>query len=592
VTLEILIVLAVLVAAIVLFATEKLPVDLVALLVMAVLLVSKIVTVEEGIRGFANPATVTVGAMFILSAGLTGTGAVDALGRWLSALGSRSVPVALVTLMIGIGVASAFINNTAAVAIFLPVVLTLARTTKTSPSKLLIPLSFASMFGGTCTLLGTSTNILTSSIGQTHGLPPLGMFEFAPLGLTFFAAGTIYMATVGVRLLPARRGAGDLTQEFGLSDYLTEIEILPGSSSVGSRLGASPLVRDADVTVLEISRGSDRIALPKRDEVLRAGDVLRVRCAADKVQRLQKRQGVSIRTNIPWNPETIASDRTILVEAILSPNSAYRGVTVEDANFRASRAGAVLAIRHQGQLLRDDLVHTPLRAGDALLLDVDRDSLPILRSDRNFVLVSEVGGPRLRKRKVIPAIVIIAGVVAVAAMGRLPIVAAAIAGCVLMVLTGCTTLEDAYRAIEWKVIFLLAGVLTLGTALETTGATRLIANELLAAVGGWGPTVVVSAFYLLTSIVTEALSNNATAALMAPIAITAARSMGCDPRPFLMAVAFASSASFMTPVGYQTNTLVYGPGGYRFADFTRVGAPLNFLFWMLATVLIPRFWPF
>jgi len=592
VTLEILIVLAVLLVAVVLFATEKLPVDLVAVMVMAVLLVTRIVSVEEGIRGFANPATVTVGAMFILSAGLTKTGAVDGLGRWLSALGSRSAPVAILAMMIGIGIASAFINNTATVAIFLPVLLTSSRWMNTSPSKLLIPLSFASMFGGTCTLLGSSTNILTSSVAEAHGLPALRMFEFMPLGLIFFAVGTAYMATIGVRLLPARRAPGDLTAGFELSDYLTEIELLPGAASIGSPLAASPLVRDLDVAVLAISRAAERIPLPKGDVVLQAGDILSVSCAADKLRGLTQREGIAVRTHVPWGRQTLGSDRMVLVEAILAPNSDYKDLTLASEEFRRTLRGAVLAIRHQGQVLRDELRRTPLRSGDAVLLDIDREELPLLRRDRNFVLVSEIGGPRVRTRRVIPALAIIAGVVGVAASGTLPIVATAIAGCVLMVLAGCTTLEDAYRSIEWKVIFLLAGVLTLGEALETTGATRLLANELLSAVGSWGPTAVISAFYLLTSLLTEAMSNNATAALMAPIAIAAAHSMGCDPRPFIMAVAFAASSSFMTPVGYQTNTLVYGPGGYRFFDFTRVGAPLNLLFWILATVFIPRFWPF
>ncbi len=589
---DIAIVLAVLVVAVVLFATEKVRVDLVALLVMAVLLATRVVTAEEGIRGFANPATVTVAAMFVLSAGLTGTGAMNALGGALAALRGRRPGVALLAMMIGIGAVSAFINNTAAVAIFLPVILALARETGTSPSKLLIPLSYASIFGGTCTLIGTSTNILTSSIAEAHGLRPFGMFEFTALGLVFFAVGTLYMATLGVRLLPARVSGGDLAGEFEISDYLTEIVILPEAASVGKRLGESPLVRQVEMAVLEIRRGEERISLPKVEFVLQAGDVLWVRCAADGIRQLQQREGIAIRPHAPWRAEDLRTAGAVLVEAILAPNSDYSGKTLRDARFRQSFGGAVLAIRHQGQLLREKLSNTPLRAGDVLLIEVGREELPRFRKDRNFVLVSEVRQPRIRKRKALPALAIIAAVVAAATVGLLPIVSAAIVGCALLVVTRCVTLEEAYRAIDWKVVFLLAGVLTLGTALETTGAARLISQGMVSTLRAWGPGAVVSAFYLLTSLLTEMMSNNATAVLLAPIAIAAAETLGCDSRPFLMAVTFAASASFMTPVGYQTNTLVYGPGGYRFADFLRVGTPLNILFWILATVLIPRFWPF
>lgn len=282
----------------------------------------------------------------------------------------------------------------------------------------------------------------------------------------------------------------------------------------------------------------------------------------------------------------------MLVEAVIAPNSLLDGKTLRDIRFRNYFGGTVLALRHRGATVHEKMESTTLRAGDVLLVKIRRDHLIHLEEHEAFLVVSEVGLPTFRKSKALPAIAIVAGVVLAAAFNIIPIVSSAIAGAILMILVGCLDLEEAYKAIEWKVIFLLAGVLSLGAALEKTGAAQVVSSVMINAIGAWGPVAVVAAFYLLTSLLTETMSNNATAALLAPIAIITADSLGVDSRPFLMAVTFAASASFMTPVGYQTNTLIYGPGQYKFADFLKIGTPLNVLFWLLATVLIPQFWPF
>jgi di/tricarboxylate transporter len=591
-TMEIAIVLAVLIGAVALFATERLPVDVVALLVMTVLLVGGLVSPAEGIAGFSNPATVTVGAMFVLSAALSKTGALNFAGSRLVRLSRRSFWLALASMMLFVGAVSAFVNNTAAVAVFMPVMLKLARDIGVSPSKLLMPLSFASMFGGVCTLLGTSTNILVSSVAEQHGQAPFGMFEFAPLGLVFFGAGFVYMLTAGVRLIPSRRAGEDLAENFGMGEYLTDIVLLPESASVGRTLAGSPLVKELNVAVLEVRRGGERVSIPPPGMTLEAGDVLRVRTDVQRIRELQGRVGVWLKPGIKWREEDLESEDAALVEAVVALNSPLEAKTLEEVRFRSTFGGTVLAIRHRGQLLHENISTTPLVAGDALLVEVRRDRLEQLKQSRAFLIVSEVGLPEFQPAKTVPALLIVLGVVAAAATGMLPVVVAAIAGSVLLVLTRCLTIDEAYRAVEWQIIFLLAGVLTLGVAMEKSGAARLLSEAVVSVAGGWGPVALVSAFYLLTSLLTEAMSNNATAALMAPVAIAAAHSMGVDARPFLMAVAFAASASFMTPVGYQTNTLIYGPGQYRFADFLRVGTPLNFLFWLLATLLIPRIWSF
>ena len=589
---EIVLVLVLLIGAVILFATEKLSVDVVALIIMSVLLLSGIITPNEGISGFSNTATVTVGAMFVLSAGLFKTGAVNFLGAALGRVGKRSFWMAVIVIMGVIGTISAFINNTAAVAIFLPIVLGLAREINVSPSKLLMPLSFASMFGGVCTLIGTSTNILVSSIAEERGQRPFGMFEFAPLGLVMFAVGFIYMLLVGIRLIPDRGNDKDLTQRFGMGDYLTDIVLLPESKSVGKTLADSPLVKELNIAVLEIFREEERITVPEADFALQANDILRVRVDIEKIKKLNERLGISIKPGSKWREADFESQDAVLVEAIIALNSPLERKTLQQARFRNTYGATVLAIRHRGELLREDIGTTPLRAGDALLIEVKRDHIEQLKQSPAFLIVSEVIMPEFRRNKIIPAVLIIFGVIITATIGLLPIVVSAVVGSVLLVLTGCITIDEAYQAIEWRIIFLLAGVLTLGIALENSGAARLLSASLISVIGGLGPIALVSAFYLLTSLLTETMSNNATAALLAPVAIATAESLGIDSRPFLMAVCFAASASFMTPVGYQTNTLIYGPGQYKFADFLRVGTPLNIIFWILATVLIPLIWSF
>lgn len=611
-TFEMLAVLAMVVVAVILFATERLPVDLVALVVMATLLLSRIVTPEEGLAGFSNTATVTVGAMFILSAGLFKTGAVDALGRLLAYIFRVNLWVALAGLMLTAGLLSAFMNNTPIVAIFIPLVLGAAAQLKTSASKLLMPLSYASMFGGVCTLIGSSTNILVSTIAERSGLRPFSMFEFAPLGLIFFAVGAVYMLTIGVRLIPDRRSEAGLSESYGMGEYLTEIELLPEAKSVGTRLGSSPLEKELEVEILELIRGNRRTLLPRAGTRLEAGDLLRVRCDVKRIRELQQRAGIRL-TTLPESPEREPRatarpqkpaapenglpegpdpEEALLVEAVVAPNSMLEGKSLKQIRFRDRFGATALAIRHHGNVLHEKTEEARLHAGDTLLLEVRRGDLPALQEHPAFLLASEVGLPTFRKRKMPLAVLILTGVVATAAWGVVPIVIGAVVGAILMVMTRCVTLEEAYTAIEWKVIFLLAGILTLGVALEKTGAALWLANLLTGSLRQWGPYVLVAVFYLLTSLLTETMSNNATAALLAPIAIATAETLGISARPLLMAVTFAASSSFMTPVGYQTNAMIYGPGQYRFADFVRVGTPLNVLFWILATFLIPVFWPF
>ena len=595
-------VLVLLVAAVALFATEKLPVELVSLLILGILLLiavagpamgmvqaDKWITLQDGLSGLSNPAVVTVAAMFVLSAGLEKTGALGAVGRMFIRVG-RNQTALMIVIMLGVGVVSAFINNTATVAVFLPLVLLVCARYNVPPSRMLIPLSFASQFGGVCTLIGTSTNLLVSSISQKAGYGAFSMFEFGPLGLILLGVGTVYLLVAGRWLIPARRSA-QLAETYQLREYLTEVRVLPDSPLIGKTVAESKLGERHDVNVLEILRGERRIWTPQ-DAQLTAGDILLVRGKVKSLMDLRSSTGLEIEPEFQLKDNTLEKQDLILAEALVSPRSALAGRTLASADFRWRYGAIVLALQRQGHLLREKLASVRLRFGDALLLLLRKQDLPHLQTNDNLIMLSEVDTPMRRKGKALVALAIIGAVVSVAAATGAPILVCAILGALAMVLTNCLSIEQAYRAIDWKVIFLLAGVLPLGIALERSGGAQFLADNALGRMGQFGPIAALATIYLLTAILTEVMSNNASAVLLAPIAISTAINLGVDPKPMLMAVTFAASTSFATPVGYQTNTMVYGAGGYRFADFIRVGLPLNVIFWALAVWFIPRFWPF
>lgn len=579
---------AITVAAVVLFVSGRLRIDLVSLLVLVTLGATRLVTPAEAVSGFANPATVSVLAMLILAGGLTRTGAISALGRSVGRLVGAGPARLLVVLMLTGAVLSSFINNTAVVAVLLPVAVKLARDRGLAPSRFLIPLSFACMFGGTNTLIGTSTNLLVSALAEQRGLGAFSVFEFTPLGLVFTAAGTLYMLVAGRFLLPSRR-TGELTEQHGLAAYLAEVVVGQNSDLVGRPVAASGLEAH-DVEVLTLRRDGRRLPATSYT-LIEPGDLLIVRGPVKELLEVRQVQGLSLKSEAHIGDEDITSEELVLAEAVISPTSRLQGRTPRGVFFRQRYNVTILAIRRQEQELYQDLSRTPLAVGDTLLVQGRSAFVRELAQDPDFLLLGMLDVEIARRDKMWLAIGIMLAVPALAALGLVPIVVAALAGVAAMVLGGCLRMQEAYDAVDWSVIFLLAGVIPLGIALEHTGAARVVADQTLSAVGWMGPQAVLSVFYLLTSILTELMSNNATAILLTPIAEATASQLGVSARPFLFAIAFAASASFMTPLGYQTNALVYGPGGYRYGDYLRVGAPLNLLFWVLATALIPVFWP-
>lgn len=579
---------AILLGTIVLFVSERLSVDVVAMICLSALLLLGLVSPQEALSGFASEATITVAAMFVLSATLSRTGALRQVARLLSSL--RTPGRFTLAVMVCLGGLSAFVNNTAAMAVFLPLVLATAARNRFSASRVLIPMSYAAQMGGVCTLIGTSTNLLVDSIARKLGHPGFGLFDFSLLGLAMMAAGFAYLLVFGRHLLPEHRQA-ELSDTYQLGKYVTELRVLEDSPLVGISVAEARLGERFGVYVLELLRGEDKVWSPRAQQ-LKAGDVLLVRGEWQRLTALREELKLALEPEFRLRDAQFEGPDQMLVEVMVAPGSRFMSHTLAELDFQWHYNATVLAIHRRGEILRNKLRDVRLNVGDVLLLLAPTSELPHLRRNPNLIVLHAREDESAQRRKAWLALSIMAGVVAMAALGWLPIVTSAILGCVAALVLGCIEPEEAYEAIDWRVIVLLAGVLPLGIALQTSGAAELLVSGSLAVVGTESPLLALAMIYLLAASLTEAMSNNAAAVLLTPIAFATAEAFGVDPTPFLVAVAFAASTSFATPVGYQTNTMVYSVGGYRFGDFVRVGLPLNLLFWALAVTLIPVFFPF
>jgi di/tricarboxylate transporter len=585
------VVVTMLVLAAVLLATERMRPDMVAMLTLAVLMLFQILTPKEALAGFSNPATVAVACMFVLSAGLQSSGVVHYLGDRLLAMGvSREASLLLVVGLI-VGPVSMFINNTAAVAIFLPIAIRACQGSRISPSRILMPLSFFAMLGGMCTLIGTSTNILVSSLAEDRDIEPFGMFEFTPIGLIFFGAGAIYLLFIGRRLLSERVPAESLTEEFHLGLFLSELIVLEGSPLAGKTLVEANLGERYDLEVLAVVRADGRKFQAEEVARLREGDLLLVKASAASLGKVRDNTGIAVKPGRHPDDADLRSADSAIFEALITPTSHLAGRTLKSVGFRNRYGATTLAIRRHGEDIREKIGKIRLRVGDELLILAPRTNLERLRGENDFLMLEEVEIPVLKPVTAMTSIAIVAGVVISAALGFYTVAVAAIIGSVLMVVTRCLPLRKVYTEVDWQVIFLFAGLIPMGRGLEVTGAADAAVDLMLRVFSGLGPEAVLSVFFFLAMVLTGIMSPKPTAALLAPLAVSTARSLGVDERAFLIALTFAASTAFYTPVGFQTNLLVYGPGGYRFMDFVKVGGPLCVVIWILSWLLIPVFFP-
>ena len=587
-TLDAFIVLVILVSATVGFIQDRYPPEGIACAALIALTVSGILTVPEALGGFSNEATITVACMFVLSAGLMRSGALAWLGRWLIRFGTTRFRLTAINALTA-GPVSAFINNTATVAVFLPLLLEATERHKISPSKLLIPLSYATQFAGVCTLIGTSTNLLVSSIAVSSGMEPLQMFTPTPLGIVLFGAGLLYLLLIAPMLLPGRRGTEVMTQ-YGLTDYLAELRVGLESRVAGQHLRVAAVEGQHGVRIVEVMRDEEKLLAPG-DLVLQPGDILLVKGSARNLFSFREHLGLTMTPHFVPKLEMLESGDIEVVEALIPPNSRFIGETIAALRMELHQNALVLALHRRGTSVREKLGDIEIAIGDALLLLVRRAELPDLRREGDLILVERSARPAAA-RQGRTALSIVAAVVIAAAMGWVPIAIAALAGILMMVMTKVLTLDETYASINWRVVAMLAAMIPLGLAMQKSGLATVLVSYVVQGFAADSPWVALFLVYMVTAILTEIMSNNGTAVLLAPIAISMARSLEVDPMPFVMAVMFAASTAFSTPVGYQTNLMVYNAGGYRFRDFLRVGIPLNLLFMAIATQLILRIWPF
>jgi len=584
-------ILMILAGALGLLIFSRVPADGVGIGVMVLLILSGSATPAQALEGFSHPATLIVAALLILSGGIQRTGIVDGLAVWMRRRAGRSQSRFLKLQSAVVAPMSAFVSNTAVVAVFLPITLSAARERGYSVGRLLIPLSFASLLGGMCTLIGTSTNVVVAKLAQDHGLPPIRMFDFAPIGLMIALPGLVYLVYLAGRL-PAGGHRGErLTRGYHLRRYLTEVEIVPGSHLSGLSLEESELSRLHDLDVLEIHRDGHRMT-PGQTTTLLERDVLLVHAPLETIRRIQVSEGFRLRTEAKIDLSDLVGGGMLLAEAVVPPGSPLDRRTLQSAFFRNKYGVTALAVYHDRETIRERVGKMDLHVGDVLLLYGSKKRLRDLAGLPEVLSVVQVHPPRPRRRLGWLALAILAATVLLAATGVVSLVNAVLGGAALMLLSGCLTLREAFRSVDRRTIFLLAGMISLGLAMERTGAARFVARNVIELGGDWGPYAVLAAMYLATMLLTEVLTNNACAVIMTPIAIATARDFGLNPMPFVFAVAYAASASFLTPLGYQTNMFVYGPGGYRFSDFARVGWLLSLLSWGVVTLFAPVFWPF
>ena len=582
----------------ILFILEPLPVGVIAILIPVILTVLKNwteVSVTQALSGFSNNATITVMAMFVLSRGIQNSGAVHILGAKIESFAGDNQRKQVGAISSLTGITASIINNTPVVAAFVPMVTNLAKRTKVSPSKLLIPLSYASMLGGTITLLGTSTNILASELSARLIDHPFGMFEFTKLGIIAFVVGVIYLITLGFNLTPERISYEDedLMKRYKMDEFLTEVVIEETSPLLGQSIGEIFKEIDHDLDIVQITREDEQFMEPLNVKTIRAGDHLIVKANKETLIEFIENKGIKL------IPEARISQKQLedsvqgqkVVELVVSDNSFVAGKTINKVHFLERYNASLLAVRHGEKIKHNNLEDFILRSGDVLLLLVTKSTLHRLEDNKNFIIEEEVSkGVDYKSKDIWIGLGIIGSVILLTTFNFIAISIATLAGVGAMVATGLVDSQEIYESINWEVFFLLSGLIPLGVAIEQTETAKFIAHQLLKVTSSFPPVIILIIFYLFTSLLTSIISNNASIVLMVPVAVGAAHQMGANPFAFVLAVTFATSSAFLSPIGYQTNLMIYGPGGYKFKDFIIVGAPLLILLSVIVPVFISIFW--
>jgi di/tricarboxylate transporter len=574
-----------------LLVSERLRNDLVALLIVLSLTVTGVLKPAEALAGFASEPAIVVAAIFVLSAGMHRTGLGDTLGRWIGRLAGCGVTRAIAVIMPSVALLSAFTHHLTTTAVMLPVTLEISRERRLPASKLLMPLSFAASLGTAITIIGAPAFLIASSVLQQSGRPGLGVFSIAPIGLALTAAGTLFVLLVGHRLLPERQGTEDVGSRFRLDEYFTELTVRESSRLAGRSVAELEADDRHHVRVVGLVRDGRRVRRPLADQALRAGDVLLVRTTPEQLVAMRDERDVELHPVTQYQPADGGAGQEDpaghLVQAVVAPNSDFVGRTIADVDFRRRYGALVLGLWRQQGWLDQEIAQTRLRAGDVLVLQGDDEALGRVGADPGILMIVPFHGEGRQQRRAPVAALVMIATIALAGASVLTIEMAALAGAVAMVLTGCLTAGQAYRAIDARIYVFIAGAIPLGAAMRASGAADRVAGWLQMAVGDWSQTAVLLALFGVVAIVTQFVSDAATTALFAPVAVALATGLGQSPEPYVVTVAMASVVAFLTPIGHHGNLLVYGPGGYRFIDFVRVGAPLTLVCAIIVALLAP-----
>ena len=594
---EIIIVIGILLFGFFLFIKEYFSIDVTALIILSCFFGLGYLTPAEAVSGFSNPAVITIGLLFILSSAIQKTGLLEYIVVTINRLVQSSKIIGLAAYYFTISITSSLINNTAIVAIFMPITIRLAHTYKVSPSKMLIPLSYAAILGGTLTLVGTSTNLLVNSIYMSYeGAQPLGMFEFFRYGFIILIIGTVYLLFIAPKLIPSRTSTSSLTKNYHLGGYLTEMKVRGGSVLIGKSCFDRSINQNYDVTVLDIIRNKKHIVKDIRRTILKEDDILFVRGTLDNFIRMKEVEGVALLTDEKLTQSELEQEDNELVECLLTDDSDLVGKSLMSTNFRQLYGAFILAIRREGDIFKKKIAHMKLRAFDTLLVYGPSKKIASLSSVGNFIVLGKVEARLIKEKFWWVSIYVVLISIFFAAIGYIPIMKGAFISVVILLSLKIISAQESYQSIHWQVIFLIAALIPIGIVIQKTGTADWIGDNISNFISLFStelqPYILLATIYFITMILTEVSSNVATAIIMVPIAIAVSNQLGLESRPFVFTVAFAASSSFITPIGYQTNLMVYGPGGYKFSDYIRVGLPLSLILFVSAVLIIPRFWSF